>query len=172
MKSRRTILSDIKSLQILISVTWNQVLALKIWPEKMHGIGRKFSQHRQGIVVSRRDFGHSWVTKMPLLKLFYNWHDQSHGGPVSRQTKCATCEPTIMRDWWYDLARLVARSCTTYLRHLAICNRGSWVLNMTIDLAVTKFARRKKSAIFFLVFSCLYMDRNDNIWTESYWIGK
>ena len=77
----------------------------------------------------------------PILSyLILNCH-QSHDRPVSRQTSRATCQPTIMRDWWYDPARLVARSCTTCLRPLAICNRGSCVLNMTIDLAAIKFAR-------------------------------
>ena len=36
------------------------------------------------------------------MKLFHKWHDQSHGRPVNRQTSPATCQSTIMRDWWYD----------------------------------------------------------------------
>ena len=55
----------------------------------------------------------------------HNWDDQSYGHPVSHQTSRVNCQSTIMRDWWYDPARLVA------------CNRRSRVLNMTIDLAAT-----------------------------------
>ena len=133
---------------------------------KLHDIGRKTWQDA---VVSWRDFRHSWITKMSNVILKpspFNMkpsandrlHDQykvvqpvvtdrnisyyqswicSTNGTTSR----ATCQPTIMRDCWYDPARLVARSCTTCLRSFVICNRGSRVLNMTIDLAATKFAR-------------------------------
>ena len=37
----------------------------------------------------------------------------SQGRPVSRQTSRATCQSTIMHDWWHDPAWLVARSNTT-----------------------------------------------------------
>ena len=72
------------------------------------------------------------------MKLSRKWHDQSHGRPVSRQTSRATCHPAIMRDWCYDPAQLVVRSCTTCLQPLVVCNRRSRVLNMIIDLAATK----------------------------------
>ena len=43
-------------------------------------------------------------------------------------------------DWCCDAAWLVAWSCMICPRPLAICKRRSRVLNMTIDLAATKFA--------------------------------
>ena len=55
------------------------------------------------------------------MKLFHKWNDQSHGRSVSRQTSRATYQPTIMPDWWYDPARLVARSCTICVWHHRPC---------------------------------------------------
>ena len=57
---------------------------------------------------------------------------QSHGRPVSRQTSRATCQPTVMRDWWCDPARLVARWRTTCLWPLVICNRRFWTWLSTL----------------------------------------
>ena len=99
------------------------------------------------------------------MKLFHKWHDQSHGCPISRQTSRMTCQPIIMHDWWHNLAWLVARSCMTCLWPLAICNRRSSVLNMTINLAVTKFA----CTIFRINLTISYIGHN--IVASPVWLG-
>ena len=78
---------------------------------------------------------------LPSRELLPKWQDQSHGRPVSHQTIRVTSQPTIMHEWWNDPARLVSRSCATCLRTITTYNRRCRVLNMTIDLAATKFAR-------------------------------
>ena len=46
----------------------------------------------------------------------------------------------IIHNWGSHHARLVVRSCKTYLQPLTILNRRLEVLNMTIDLVTTAFA--------------------------------
>ena len=58
---------------------------------------------------------------------------------VSQPVARLVCPQSYAIHWWYDPARLVARSWTTCLR--PIWNRRSCVLNMTTHLAATKFAR-------------------------------
>ena len=142
-------ISNSKPSYRLTSMTW-----------KLHKIGGKFSKTWQDTVVSRRDFRHSWVVQVsnvilePMLKVvqpvvtdrnrsYYQSWNCSINGTTNRLVVQSIARPVawlVSPRSWYDPARLVTRSCTTCSRFLAICNRRSRVLNITITLAATKFA--------------------------------
>ena len=91
--------------------------------------------------------------------------------PCQLPDQSCDMSPTIIRDRWHDPVRLVARSCTTCLRPLTICNRRSRVLNMTIDLAATKFARTSPttSKINRTIILWSYIGRN--MVASPVWLG-
>ena len=65
----------------------------------------------------------------------YDCLTHNHVYTQSRMTGGATTH-----EWWYDHTRLVVRPCETCLR-LVIADRSQTVLNMTVDLVATDFAR-------------------------------
>ena len=107
-----------------------------------------------------RLYDHSWGATIdrtinrsivrPIIATYDRSYDQSWHKTQIVRSIVASCDRSydqscdyrsvIIRNWWCHHARLVVRSCKTYLRPLTIWNRRLEVLNMTIDLLTTAFA--------------------------------
>ena len=79
--------------------------------------------------------------QMEIVGSINDWsHNQSEQLVTGRTTDRATVWHTITHNWWCDHTRLVVRSWETCLR-LVIADRSQAILNMTVDLVATDFAR-------------------------------